>query len=709
MHRFGCLLLLALAGAASPRHRRGAGRRGARSVTSCVNDAGDAGCTTRPRPRRRLEHDAQRRTGGPRTRPAFWRNGTLGSDRRVRPRPGDGRRSRSSPGRGGLHQRDRRRGAVTARGLTEPDGIFAQRPTGRFVLRVELDEGGVAVLDRPAAASCSTSAQQDGCITDTGARERAGEPVRQRPRAQLRRDPARRSARTRAHLYAGLNPVAVARAATPARRRLSQDAGQRGLREHAGARTAARRARAPVRRRQPAPARRSTPDGRQPLRADGRRASSSSTATPAPASSASADGGGGLPRGGRQPGRLRHRRRGSPGRSALVASARRPPRVRRQASGGIVTLARAADGALAVQQLPPRDVGDGRVHAAARRRAPGSPTRRSARTGSDLVASQLRRRHLHRGLPRAIRSTGAVARGSTAAAPPTAGRSAATGAARRVHARTRRSASDTHVTFAQRLAPLQRRLLDLARSPRVKRDFAPGLRRPARRPSPHNDGDARAGSACRDRQRRSRSPSSIAERAALGLARRDRPGAGPACFYDPFGGFSGRGRLHVPAPTAAGLDSAPARVALDVAPPRRRRAAAAAADRRRSSTTRWGARGKRIFLLVARRAAARRRGARLELRCAGSEAAPVPVRQARHEAAAQGVDHALQGGRARAGGGQPGAPVPRRPAAAGARHRAGPHRQGRGLRAPRGTDPAGRPALPARRAPGSRASDAERM
>ena len=86
-------------------------------------------------------------------------------------------------------------------------------------------------------------------------------------------------------------------------------------------------------------------------------------------------------------------------------------------------------------------------------------------------------------------------------------------------------------------------------------------------------------------------------------------------LYGPFGGFTGPDAFTFRA-TAAGLTSAPARAALDVAAP----APAAAPPLRRvtsSVTTRWGVRGKRIFLLAlaVRQPPA---GARLELRCAGS-------------------------------------------------------------------------------------------
>ena len=360
------------------------------------------------------------------------------------------------------------------------------------------------------------------------------------------------------------------------------------------------------------------------------------------------------------------------GATALVASAD-GRHVYATGPGGIVTLDRAADGGLAVRGCILTTGRPGVRRALPR--SPGSPTRRSARTGRTSwppISPPAR----------ASPSSPATRRRRPARAPGPRRVPQAARGRRRLPAHPAMG-SDTHVAFGgdQQLylgGFTTSAVADAssATSRRVRADR--GVRRPQHAaPVP----------ACRaptPTAIRWRSPSGPAP---LRLARGDRRGAGQG-HYDPFGGFSGPDGFTYGARPPARSGAARARRWTSR---RRPRPAAAAADRL-GGPTRWGVRGKRIFLLslAVRRPPA---GARLELRCrAGSG------RRARSSAARSGAARGrsrCSSGRGTQGGDDPGAPLPRRPAAAGARHRAGADRQGRRLPTSGRARSHGRPALPA--------------
>ena len=557
-------------------------------VTSCVNDAGDAGCANG------------------RSFSGAW-NTVLSADGRTAYTAAFGAVGGGvgvfdrDPATGALAQRPGQGGCISetggecrdGRALTKPDGIFPS-PDGQFVYVSNWD-GGVAVLDVQ-GGELFQSVQPDGCITDTGsANGAANQCVNGHGLASVT-GPLQVSPDGR-HLYTGTNPVAVL-ARDAATGRLTQDTGEPGC-VSSPAQDSCRGVRGLGVARQPAIA----PDGRHLYVPNGdgiaildRDAGTGELrqrdgAPGCISAKATADGCAVDPR--------------VAGTTALVASAD-GRHVYATGPGGIVTLDRAADGGLAVRGciLTTGTAGCAQGSAA----VAGLAYAAISPDGQDLVAT-----HLASGTGVTVFARD-PATGDLRERPGPDGclSSDGTGGACTAHPA---MGSDTHVAFAGN-EQLYTGGFTTSAVAALKRDFLPVCADSAASVA-HNT-SAPVPLSCRDANG---DPLAVAIRTA---PRSGSLGAIDAAqgrvFYDPFGGFSGPDEFTYGA-TAAGLDSAPARVALDVAapaavPPRLRRIGSAVA-------TRWGVRGKRIFLLslAVRRPPA---GARLELRCKGGKRAPCP-------------------------------------------------------------------------------------
>lgn len=590
MSRFGLLLLVAACAACLLPPAAGAQEPWRPVGASCVGAVATVGCTAAS-----SLAGAWNTTLAPGGRTAYAAGFTSGAIAVLDRDPATGAlRPRACINEGGAS------GCAEGRGLGSPDGI-AIAPDGRRVHVSGWDEGSgssVAVLRRdPATSALGQQLEKSACIVNGASSE-----CQDGHGLSSLAGPLQASADGR-HLYVGVNPVAVVRSAADGT--LSQDAGQGGC-----VSTPAQDGCLGVA---------GLDGGRQPVLSPDGRQLYVATAEGVVVLDRNPQSGALTQRGG--------------GRGCLTATpvtgCTTEPRVAgatglttsadgRQVyaatTGGMVTLARAADGGLAVQSCVREPATSGC--------ATGTDVRGLAYAGvspdgRDLVASRL---GAGGGLVAFSRdpATGDLARRPGAAGCLTADGRNSAGAAGACLAHPALG-SDGHVTFGSDLH-LYLGSFSTSAITTVKRDFAPTCA-PAAAAVPHNVA-ASVGLPCADRNGDPLTFAVVDPPRSGSLGAIDQARA--TVQYDPFGGFAGADGFTFRA-ESTGQASAPAAAALTVAP-----AAAPPAAPARPITsvvsTQWGFRGRQVFLIgLAVRTPPR--GARVELRCAPAKGSPCPFRR----------------------------------------------------------------------------------